>query len=181
MGLCASSVLLPSCRNPEPLLAPGPTRPQTGGMNEIESPRGELALRMSAMPANTNAAGDIFGGWIMSMMDLAAGSFAHELAQGRVATVAVSDLVFLRPVRVGNMVSCYAELVRMGKTSITVDIDVWARRSATPLDNERVTKARFVLVAVDKEGKPRLLEGRPGLCPGPAGGSAPRPASLAAY
>jgi acyl-CoA thioesterase YciA len=119
-----------------------------------ESPRGELALRMSAMPADTNAAGDIFGGWIMGMMDLAAGSFAHEVAQGRVATVAVSDLVFLRPVRVGNMVSCYAELVRVGTTSITVDIDVWARRSARG-DHERVTKARFVLVAVDREGKPR--------------------------
>jgi acyl-CoA thioesterase YciA len=123
-------------------------------MTNDTGPRGELALRMSAMPADTNAAGDIFGGWIMSMMDLAAGSFAFERAQGRVATVAVSDLVFLRPVRVGNMVSCYAELVRVGKSSITVDIDVWARRSGAH-DNERVTKARFVLVAVDRDGKPR--------------------------
>ncbi len=72
------------------------------------------------------------------------------------ATVAVSDLVFLRPVRVGNMVSCYAELVRIGTTSIAVDIDVWARRSGVD-DNERVTKARFVLVAVDKAGTPRAI------------------------
>ncbi len=128
-------------------------------MSAEQGPRGELALRMSAMPADTNAAGDIFGGWIMSMMDLAAGSFAFEVARGRVATVAVSDLVFLRPVRVGNMVSCYAELVKIGRTSITVDIDVWARRSGVD-DNERVTKARFVLVAVDQDGTPRAVPPR---------------------
>ena len=109
---------------------------------------------MPAVPADTNASGDIFGGWIMGMMDMAAGSTAHELAGGRVATVAVSDLVFLRPVHVGDLISCYATLVRTGRTSLTIDIDVWARRTA-PIRHERVTEARFVMVAVDAQGKPR--------------------------
>ena len=121
-----------------------------------DGPRGELALRVPAVPADTNASGDIFGGWIMGMMDMAAGSTAHVMAAGRVATVAVSDLVFLRPVRVGDLISCYCELVRIGRTSITLDVDVWARRTL-PIRHERVTKARFVMVAVDGEGRPRPI------------------------
>ncbi len=123
---------------------------------EPESPRGDLALRVPAVPADTNASGDIFGGWIMGMMDMAAGSVAHERAAGRVATVAVSDLVFLRPVHVGDLISCYCDLVRVGRTSITIDVDVWARRTL-PIRHERVTKARFVMVAVDAEGRPRTV------------------------
>jgi acyl-CoA thioesterase YciA len=122
-----------------------------------DGPRGELALRVSAVPADTNASGDIFGGWIMGMMDMAAGSTAHEMAGGRVATVAVSDLVFLRPVHVGDLISCYTELVKIGRTSITIDVDVWARRGM-PIRHQRVTKARFVMVAVDKTGKPRAVK-----------------------
>ena len=122
-----------------------------------DAPRGDLALRVPAVPADTNASGDIFGGWIMGMMDMAAGSSAHELAAGRVATVAVSDLVFLRPVHVGDLISCYCELVRIGRTSITIDVDVWARRTL-PIRHERVTKARFVMVAVDGAGKPRDVQ-----------------------
>ena len=106
------------------------------------------------MPADTNASGDIFGGWIMGMMDMAAGSTAHELAGGRVATVAVSHLVFLRPVHVGDLISCYTDLVKTGRTSLTIDVDVWARRKM-PIRHERVTHARFVMVAVDAQGKPR--------------------------
>lgn len=130
---------------------PGPAIP-----DETDGPRGELALRVPAVPADTNASGDIFGGWIMGMMDMAAGSTAHERAGGRVATVAVSDLVFLRPVHVGDLISCYCELVRVGRTSITIDVDVWARRTL-PIRHERVTKARFVMVAVDAQGKPRVV------------------------
>ncbi len=88
------------------------------------------------------------------MMDMAAGSTAHELAGGRVATVAVSDLVFVRPVHVGDLISCYTELVKTGRTSLTIDVDVWARRTM-PIRHERVTRARFVMVAVDAQGKPR--------------------------
>jgi acyl-CoA thioesterase YciA len=124
---------------------------------DTEGPRGELALRISAMPANTNAAGDIFGGWIMGLMDTAAGSTAHVRANGRVATVAVSNLVFVRPVKVGNMISCYTEIVSVGRTSMTIDVDVWARRGR-PDCNERVTKARFVMVAVDANGQPRAVD-----------------------
>ncbi len=122
--------------------------------DDTDQPRGELALRVPAVPADTNASGDIFGGWIMGMMDMAAGAAAHEIAAGRVATVAVSDLVFLRPVKVGDMISCYTELVKTGRTSITIDVDVWARRRM-PILHERVTKARFVMVAVDASGRPR--------------------------
>ena len=124
-----------------------------------DGPRGELALRVPAVPADTNASGDIFGGWIMGMMDMAAGSTAHEMAGGRVATVAVSDLVFLRPVHVGDLISCYTELVKIGRTSITIDVDVWARRGM-PIRHQRVTKARFVMVAVDKGGRPREVPKR---------------------
>ena len=126
--------------------------------NEADGPQGELALRISAMPANTNAAGDIFGGFIMGLMDMAAGSAAHVRANGRVATVAVSNLTFLRPVKVGNMISCYTEVVKVGTSSITVDVDVWARRGR-PDCNERVTQARFVMVAVDAGGTPRPVDG----------------------
>ncbi len=123
-------------------------------MNDPAAPRGDLALRISAMPANTNAAGDIFGGWIMGLMDMAAGITARECARGRVATVAVSNLMFVRPVKVGNLISCYTEIVKVGRTSITIDVDVWARRSEPGLQ-EQVTKARFVMVAVDADGRPR--------------------------
>ena len=138
---------------------------QARGMSETcavdeDGPQGELALRISAMPANTNAAGDIFGGWIMGLMDMAAGSAAHVIARGRVATVAVSDLVFVRPVKVGNMISCYTQLVKIGRTSITIDVDVWARRGQVDC-HERVTKARFVMVAVDGEGNPRPVVDAP--------------------
>ena len=119
-----------------------------------DAPVGQLALRIGAQPADTNAAGDIFGGWIMGMMDMAAGSTAFEIAKGRIATVAVSDLVFLQPVKVGDLVSCYAELVRIGRSSVTVDVDVWVKRGQ-PAQHRRVTKARFVMVAVDRDGKPR--------------------------
>jgi acyl-CoA thioesterase YciA len=126
-------------------------------MDPPHAPRGDLALRISAMPANTNASGDIFGGWIMGLMDMAAGTTAHARAGGRVATVAVSNLMFVRPVKVGNLVSCYTEIVQVGRTSITVDVDVWALRGATHL-SEQVTKARFVMVAVDAEGRPRAVD-----------------------
>ena len=147
--LCGSDAAAMVRRMTEPHPAPH--------THETETPRGELALRISAMPADTNAAGDIFGGWIMGLMDMAAGSIAHVRARGRVATVAVSDLRFVRPVKVGNLVSCYVELVSVGRTSITLDVDVWARR-ATPECHERVTKARFVMVAVDANGTPRPVD-----------------------
>ena len=119
-------------------------------------PRGDLALRMVAMPADTHAAGDIFGGWIMSLMDLAAGVSAGTLARGRVATAAVSNLTFLQPVKVGDVVCVYTDIVRTGRTSITLAVEAWVLRRGQG-DRTRVTAAEFVLVAVDEHGRPRPL------------------------
>ena len=119
-------------------------------------PRGELSLRTVAMPADTNPAGDIFGGWIMSLMDLAAGITGASLAKGRVATAAVSNLSFLRPVKVGDVVCVYTRVNRTGRTSITLDVETWVLRRGQG-ERVRVTAAEIVLVAVDDDGRPRAL------------------------
>ncbi|HEY0181648.1 MAG TPA: acyl-CoA thioesterase [Rhodopila sp.] len=119
-------------------------------------PRGELSLRTVAMPADTNPAGDIFGGWIMSLMDLAAGVAAGTRAKGRVATAAVSNLSFLQPVKVGDVVCVYTEILRTGRTSITVGVEAYVLRRNQG-ERVRVTASEFVLVAVDDHGTPRPL------------------------
>ena len=119
-------------------------------------PKGELSLRTVAMPADTNPAGDIFGGWIMSLMDLAAGVAAGTRAKGRVATAAVSNLSFIQPVKVGDVVCVYTAIVRTGRTSVTLDVETWVLRRGQG-ERTRVTAAEFVLVAVDERGKPRPL------------------------
>jgi acyl-CoA thioesterase YciA len=117
-------------------------------------PRGELSLRTVAMPADTNPAGDIFGGWIMSLMDLAAGVAASSEAKGRVVTAAVSNLSFIRPVKVGDVVCVYTTVNRVGRTSITLGVETWVLRRGQG-ERVRVTAAEFVLVAVDEDGQPR--------------------------
>ncbi len=119
-------------------------------------PRGELSLRTVAMPADTNPSGDIFGGWIMSLMDLAAGVAAGTHAKGRVVTAAVSNLSFIRPVHVGDVVCVYTEINRLGRTSITLGVETWVLRRGQG-ERVRVTAAEFVLVAVDDDGRPREL------------------------
>lgn len=119
-------------------------------------PRGMLALRTVAMPANTNPSGDIFGGWVMSLMDLAAGTTATSVADGRVVTAAVSNLTFLQPVKVGDVVCCYTELLRSGRTSLTFGVEAWVLRERRG-DRMKVTAAEFVMVAVDELGRPRPL------------------------
>ena len=119
-------------------------------------PRGELAVRTLAMPADTNPSGDIFGGWLMSLMDVAGGIAAGGLAQGRVATVAVTDMAFLRPVKVGDVVCCYTDLVRKGRTSLTFRVEAWALRQRLG-DRIQVTSADFTYVALDGDGKPRPI------------------------
>ncbi|HUN43261.1 MAG TPA: acyl-CoA thioesterase [Acetobacteraceae bacterium] len=119
-------------------------------------PRGELSLRTVAMPADTNPAGDIFGGWIMSLMDLAAGIAAGTRAKGRVATAAVSNLSFIQPVKVGDVVCVYTEIVRTGRTSVTLAVEAWVLRRGQP-PRIRVTAAEFVQVAVGENGRPRPL------------------------
>ena len=124
--------------------------------NAAQQPAGELALRTVAMPADTNPAGDIFGGWIMSLMDLAAGVSAATHAKGRVATAAVSNLSFLQPVKVGDVVCVYTTITRTGRTSITLDVEAWVLRRGQG-ERVKVTAAEFVLVAVDDAGRPRRL------------------------
>ena len=120
-------------------------------------PRGELALRTLAMPSHTNPAGDIFGGWIMPLMDLAAGLAATGRANGRVVTAAVSQLAFFAPVKVGDAVCCYAELVRVGRSSMTYDIATWVLPQRLTGARRKVTEAQFTMVAVDENGRPRPL------------------------
>lgn len=118
------------------------------------SPRGEITIQTLAMPADTNANGDIFGGWLVSQMDLAAGVLAKKIAQGRVATVAIHSMTFLKPVHVGDVVSCHVELIKQGKTSLTIAVEVWAQPATEP-GKYRVTEGTFVFVAINEEGKPR--------------------------
>lgn len=106
------------------------------------------------MPANANPSGDIFGGWIMSQMDIAGGIHAYEVAKGRVATVAVDAMTFHLPVYVGDVVSCYCSTVRIGTTSIAVLVETWVRRRSNAAV-EKVTEGRFTFVAIDADGRPR--------------------------
>jgi acyl-CoA thioesterase YciA len=113
-------------------------------------------IRVIAMPADANPNGDIFGGWLLSQMDLAGGNLATQRAQGRCATVAVDGMVFHEPVFVGDEVSCYAELVRTGKSSMTVRIEAWRRNFHTG-EQRKVTEALFTYVALGENRRPRPL------------------------
>ena len=124
--------------------------------SENPLPRGELASRVLAMPTDTNPKGDVFGGWIMSLMDMAGKMSATTVANGRVVTIAVDRIVFRQPVQVGDVVCCYTELVRTGNTSVTLSIEVWAMRQGQG-DRVKVTDATFTFVAVDEDGRPRSL------------------------
>jgi len=124
--------------------------------DDLQEPRGDLASRVLAMPTDTNPKGDIFGGWIMSLMDMAGKMSATTVAGGRVVTVAVDRIVFRQPVNVGDVVCCYTEKLRTGRTSITLSIEVWALRQGQG-DRIKVTDAVFTFVAVDDEGRPRPI------------------------
>ncbi len=116
------------------------------------------AIRVSAMPADANAYGDIFGGWLMSLMDSGAGLVAARRAKGRAVTIAIDAVEFLRPVKVGDEVSIYAEITRVGRTSMAIETEAW-RRHRHSEEEEMVTKATFTFVAVDESGKPRAVDG----------------------
>lgn len=120
-------------------------------------PDREPSTRVLAMPSDTNASGDIFGGWIMAQVDIAGAVAAYRRAAGRVATVAVNSFHFHRPVFVGDLVSCYAEVVKVGTTSLTVHVDVYAERDRSNHECVKVTEADLVYVAVDAERKPRAV------------------------
>ena len=119
-------------------------------------PRGELASRTLAMPADCNPRGDIFGGWIMALMDSAGKMSATPRAGGRVVAVSVSNITFLQPVQVGDTVCCYTEVTRTGRTSITLDVEVWVLRQGRG-ERVKVTEAEFTFVAVGEDGRPREL------------------------
>ena len=120
-------------------------------------PNGALTIRTLAMPADTNPAGDIFGGWVMSQMDIAGGIAAYERARGRVVTVAVNAMTFIVPVKVGDVLCVYTTIENVGTTSITVDIEAWVRRQRIS-DRIKVTEGKFVYVALDEKGVKRKVD-----------------------
>ena len=128
------------------------------GTRELPPDR-NAELRTIAMPADTNAYGDIFGGWLLAQMDLAAGSYAIQRAHGRVATVGLEAMSFHRPVYVGDQVSCYCRVVRVGKTSIAVHAETWVRRyrEGSEIKNIKVTEGIFTFVALNSDGSKRIL------------------------
>lgn len=122
----------------------------------VALPAGKVpALRVVPMPADANHNGDIFGGWIMSQVDVAGGTVAGRLARGRVATVAVNSFVFKQPVQIGDLLSFYADVVKVGNTSVTVNVEVYAERRPTDPTVVKVTEATLTYVAIDTNGQPR--------------------------
>jgi acyl-CoA thioesterase YciA len=115
----------------------------------------ELVMRVMPMPADANGNGDIFGGWIMAQVDLAGAVLPARIAKGRIATVAVNQFIFKQPVSVGDLVSFYARVTRVGNTSITVHVEVHAERNPANLQVVKVTEANLTYVAIDADGKPR--------------------------
>lgn len=126
-------------------------------MSDSEGPpAGQPALRTLAMPADANVNGDIFGGWVLAQMDLAGAVPAAARARGRIATVAIEAMRFHKPVFVGDLVSCYARILRCGNTSLTVAVETWAKRHLST-EEVRVTEGTFVYVAIDEQRRPRVL------------------------
>ncbi len=123
-------------------------------------PDGNLLLRTLAMPADTNSNGDIFGGWIMSQMDIGGGILAKEIARGRVVTVSVDGMTFYHPVQVGQVLCCYGKCTRIGNSSMTIKLEVWVKSVLDEPSSERycVTEATFTYVAIDPHGKSRKIE-----------------------
>jgi len=119
-------------------------------------PAGIPMIRTIAMPADSNANGDIFGGWLMSQMDLAAGNLAARIAHGRCVTVSADAMSFLRPVKIGDEVSVYCEKLATGRTSMKIGVEAW-RRARIGAEEYRVTRAVFTFVAIDAEGRPRNI------------------------
>ena len=119
-------------------------------------PKGKIpALRVVPMPADSNQNGDIFGGWIMAQVDVAGGTVASRVARGRVATVSVNSFVFKQPVQIGDVLSFYADVARIGNTSITVNVEVYAERGRAEARIVKVTEAALTYVAIDPKGRPR--------------------------
>ena len=125
----------------------------------MEKPKGKLTLQVVAMPADTNPAGDVFGGWLLSQMDLAGGIFCRSIAKGRVVTVAIESTQFKLPVFVGDTLSCHVELIRKGRTSINVLIQAWVNREFDETKIFKVTEGTYTFVKVNSERTPIAIEG----------------------
>ena len=145
-----------------------PHTPKSGAPAPVDGalgPKGSLILRTLAMPADTNPNGDLFGGWVMSQMDIAGGILAKETAHSRVATVAVDGFKFLKPVKVGDVVCCYGRVLRIGTTSIAIDLEVWVKHVRRETEEDwprfKVTEALFTYVAIDAEGNKRAIKAAP--------------------
>ena len=133
-----------------------------------QAPRGDLTTRTLAMPADANPSGDIFGGWVLSQMDIAAGISAAQRARGRVATVAVDAMHFIKPVFVGDVLCTYTSIRREGRTSVSIDVEAWALRNRLG-ERVKVTHGVFTMVALDEQGKPMPLPEAPIATPEPIG------------
>jgi len=126
---------------------------------ELQGDR-QLVMRVMPMPADANGNGDIFGGWIMAQVDVAGSILPARIAKGRIATVAVNEFVFKQPVSIADLLSFYARLERIGRTSVTVSVEVYAERNPADLHVVKVTEATLTYVAIDSEGRPRPLPKR---------------------
>ena len=125
------------------------------GNGSADTPKGEVAIMTVAMPADANPMGDIFGGWLLSQMDIAGGVAASARAQGRTATIGVKEMEFHKPVKVGDRLTCYAEVTRIGRTSLTIAIEAWTTNHYRKTEPTKVTEGVFTYVALDDDGKPR--------------------------
>ena len=128
-------------------------------MDQQSEPKGELAIRTLAMPSHTNPNGDIFGGWIVSQMDLAGLYVAKHHVPTKLVTVAIDSMEFLCPVHVGDFVCCYADIIKLGRTSLDISIETWVRTSSVG-QHRKVTNGHFIYVAVDDNGRPEPLINR---------------------
>jgi acyl-CoA thioesterase YciA len=142
------SVDHPTMNTPHPAPMMAPARLPDGA---------ELVMRVMPMPADANGNGDIFGGWIMAQVDLAGAVLPARLARGRITTVAVNEFVFKQPVSIGDLLSFYARVLKVGRTSITVQVEVLAERNPANLQVVKVTEAKLTYVAIDGQGQPRAL------------------------
>jgi len=125
--------------------------------NKVQLPNQQPAIRVAAMPKDANAGGSIFGGWIMSQVDIAGSIAAVERAKGKVATVAVNSFEFHEPVFIGDLISCYADVIKVGHTSITVKVEVYAQRNPSNPQTVKVTEAELTYVALDENRRPRQV------------------------
>ncbi|MFT5693004.1 MAG: acyl-CoA thioesterase YciA [Oceanicoccus sp.] len=133
-------------------------------MNDIDfdtdpTPTGDLALQVVALPSDTNAFGDIYGGWLVSQMDVASSITAMQIAKGRVATVAINGMALLTPVHVGAVVSCYTDVIEVGRSSIRINVEVWIKHKVS-FNPIKVTEGGFVVVSLDSKGRPQSIPGQ---------------------